>query len=151
MCIQDKNQSPWTLTGITEYVEDCLYLDIYTPPNFQAGEKKSVFIWSVGWPTARYVCVQHRCMGEYSCTVADFAPNIHHHECHFSVFLYSYWTRFPRGRCRSRQGLERPGRDPAVSHGRFWCVIYTKQSFRNMDFFPNPASKTLHHGRVKWR
>ena len=48
MCIQEKNQPPWTLTGITEYVEDCLYLDIYTPPNFQAGEKKSVFIWSWG-------------------------------------------------------------------------------------------------------
>ncbi|OWA51670.1 putative Bile salt-activated lipase [Hypsibius exemplaris] len=49
MCMQDKNQPPWTLTGIKEFAEDCLFLDVYTPPGFQqSAAPLPVFIWSWG-------------------------------------------------------------------------------------------------------
>ncbi|OWA51972.1 putative Bile salt-activated lipase [Hypsibius exemplaris] len=68
MCMQNPSQPPFTLTGVTAFAEDCLYLDVYVPPGFltpyycsQAGltggpvsalcqntTKLPVFMWSWG-------------------------------------------------------------------------------------------------------
>ncbi|OWA50803.1 putative Bile salt-activated lipase [Hypsibius exemplaris] len=59
MCLQPTSAAPWTSTGVKEFGEDCLFLDIFVPPptapttgakpsNIPPAKKLPVFMWSWG-------------------------------------------------------------------------------------------------------